>query len=442
MRKIEFRAIICLALAGFLFLGLVILVGKFVIHGPEWATFYANRHIYANGHLAVGNIYDINGNILEENNKGEITFNDDYWTRRGTVHAVGDRRGNIATSAEVAFKSDIVGYNLLTGTYSVTGRGKDIKLTIDANVSRAAAEALGERNGVVGVYNYNTGEILCMVSGPNFDPLDPPEVSSDDDSGLYLNKFLSGKMIPGSIFKLVTSAAAIENIGDIHDFHYYCPGVLDIEGEKITCTEAHGDVDFHQALIKSCNGAFAKITQKIGPGIMTEYVNRLGLTNSYDMSGIKNVKGSFDFPKDAAFNLAWAGIGQWNDEINPLSMLVYVGAIANGGKAPEPRIIHNDLRPVSMTKQLIEEETSKEITEMMKGAVEETYGEYNFPDLEIYAKSGTAEVHGRRPNAWFTGFIKNPDQPYAFIICVENGGYGSQIAGPIANDVLQAVISR
>lgn len=79
---------------------------------------------------------------------------------------------------------------------------------------------------------------------------------------------------------------------------------------------------------------------------------------------------------------------------------------------------------------------------MMKNNVTVSYGDGNFPGLDIYAKSGTAEVYGREPNAWFTGFIKNKNAPYAFIVCVENGGYGSSVAGPIANQVLQAAVNR
>ena len=79
---------------------------------------------------------------------------------------------------------------------------------------------------------------------------------------------------------------------------------------------------------------------------------------------------------------------------------------------------------------------------MMKNNVVSTYGESNFPGLDIYAKSGTAEVYGREPNAWFTGFIKNEDHPYAFIVCVENGGYGSSVAAPVASSVLQAAVNR
>lgn len=440
MRKLEKRAVICLALAGVLMLGCLGFVVKIIFNGNEWATFYANDHIYSEGRLAVGAIYDRNGVKLAKNTKDGIEYNSEEYIRTATLHTVGDIYGNISTSALSCFKDKIVGYNFLTGTYSPTGKGNEIDLTIDAKVCQTAYEALNGRDGLVGVYNYETGDIVCMVSGPSFDPDNPPEISDDDTSGVYLNKFLSASMVPGSIFKLVTSAAAIETVDDIDDFSYYCEGVDYINGEPVRCTYAHGTVDFAEALSSSCNCAFAQIANKVGADNMKKYTERFGLTTSYDVDGMGCAKGEFEFPDDAELNLAWAGIGQYNDLLNPCSMLVYLGAIANGGTAAEPRILKNGVSTTHFTDQLMEPSTAKKMRKMMKNNVVETYGEYNFPDLDIYAKSGTAEIYGSEPNAWFCGFIKNENAPYAFIVCVENGGYGSSVAGPIANQVLQELI--
>ena len=442
MRKLEKRAIICLTLAAVLFLGLCVFIFRFVKDGDDWATFYANQHIYSEGRLAIGKVYDVNGTLLVENTKDGVKYNDDEQIRRATLHAVGDMDGNIATAAQSAFKDKIVGYSLLTGTYSITGEGNDLTLSIDADVCKAAYEALAGRNGTVGVYNYETGEIICMVSSPGYDPANPPEFSADDTSGAYINKFLSSNLIPGSIFKLVTSAAAIENVGGLSDWSYQCTGKSYINGEAVTCTAAHGYVDFEDALAKSCNCGFADLTRLVGASTMKKYVEKLGLTTAYDIDGIHNSKGSFEFPDDAELNLAWAGIGQYNDELNPCSMMVYMGAIARGGKSVVPKVLHTSFSGAEETDRMIEEETAEKLTEMMKNNVVTTYGESNFPGLDIYAKSGTAEVYGKEPNAWFTGFIKNEGNPYAFIVCVENGGYGSSVAAPVANQVLQAIISR
>ena len=441
MKKLEKRAVICLALAAVLILGLMVFTYRFVRYGGDWATFYANQSVYRDGRLAIGSVYDVNGVLLAENGGGTVKYNSDEGIRRGTLHAVGDMDGNISTSALSAFKDDIVGYSLLTGTYSMTGRGNNIRLTIDADVSKAAYEALGGKSGCIGVYNYETGDILCMVSSPGFDPANPPEISPDDSSGLYINRFLSATYAPGSIFKLVTSAAAIENLSDLDSWTYNCTGETEINGEKIRCANgtAHGVQDFEAALANSCNCAFADLTQRIGANTMTEYAVKCGLTDSYDIDGIFNVKGSFEFP-ETPFNLAWAGIGQYNDQLNPCSMMVYMGAIAEGGRGAVPNILYSALSVTERTDRMIEESTAMQLRSMMKNNVVKTYGEGNFPGLDIYAKSGTAEVAGKSPTAWFAGFIENEDAPYAFIVCVENSGFGSQVAAPVAGRVLQAAV--
>ena len=95
-----------------------------------------------------------------------------------------------------------------------------------------------------------------------------------------------------------------------------------------------------------------------------------------------------------------------------------------------------------MTERMIEASTAERLQQMMKQDVIESYGEYNYPGLDIYAKTGTAEVSGQDPNGWFVGFIKNDEHPYAFVVCLENAGETLYTAAPIANDVLQAVVSR
>lgn len=439
MKRLEKRAIICLTLAAVLFIGLGVFVFRFVVHGHDWATYYANQSIFSDGRLKVGRILDVNGTVLCDNTNEDSRYNEDSEIRRATVHAVGDMDGNISTGALSAYADKIVGYSLLTGTYSLTGKGPDVTLTIDADVSKAAYEALAGRNGTVGVYNYKTGEIVCMVSSPTFDP-ENYDKETDAVSGMYINKFLSSRIVPGSIFKTVTAAAAIENMDSLDSWSYTCSGVSYINGEPITCVSAHGNVDFEGALAQSCNCGFADLTQKVGPTIMREYVKKLGLTKEYDIDGISNIKGKFRFPKNVPLNLSWAGIGQYEDLINPCSMMVYMGAIANDGVAVTPKVLHK-LIGGTQTERLIESETASKLTEMMKNNVEVSYGEANFPGLDIYAKSGTAEIAGHEPHAWFTGFIKNEDNPYAFIVCVENGGFGSQVAAPVANQVLQAIVN-
>lgn len=441
MKKLERRAIICLTLAAVLLAGMILFIVRFVTDGDEWATFYGNQSIYEDGVLKSGTVYDRNGVLLAQNGGGTVTYSDDEEVRRATVHAVGDIDGNISTAALSVFKDKLIGYNLLTGTYKITGKSSDIKLSIDAEVSKTAYEALNGRNGCVAVYNYKTGEIITMVSTPTFDP-QYGSPGADAESGLYINKVLSATMTPGSIFKVLTSTAVLENLSDYDSWSYYCGGTRDVNGEKIVCTHAHGQVNFEEALAQSCNCGFSVLSERLGPEILAEYVKKCGLTKSYDINGVMTKKGSFEFPDDADLNLDWAGIGQYNDQINPMSFAVFMGAIANGGKAAEPKMLHSVISVHDMTSRMMEESTTDKLTEMMKNNVVSNYGESNFPGLDIYAKSGTAEVAGRNSTAWFSGFIKNPGYPYAFVVCVENSGYGSEVAAPVANRVLQTAISQ
>ncbi len=434
MKKLEGRALMCIALAAVLIIGLCVFIAKLAIHGDDWASFYANAHVYSQGRLAVGTVYDRNGNVLLENDEEGPHYNEDEGIRRGTFHVVGDKNMNISTAVNYAFRSDIIGYNFITGTNgSIFLDNRTLNLTIDGDVSKTAYEALNGRNGLVGVYNWRTGEIICMTSNPSLDP-EADNQSVEAESGTYINKVLSSADTPGSIFKLVTTKAALENIQGIDDWSFRCTGSYTIDGEKITCSSAHGTVNIYSALSNSCNCAYASLAVELGSDIMNQTVEQLGLTSSYDINGIKSKAGSFNFDT-YDYNLGWAGVGQFEDQVNPLSMMVYVGAIAGGGTAAEPYLLEGT---GSDQVELLSSDTAAQLKEMMRNNVISNYGDGNYPGLELHAKSGTAEgAKGTVPDAWFCGFSGD----YAFIVCVENGGYGSSVAGPVANKVLQSLIS-
>ena len=142
MKKLERRAIICLILAGCLFLGLVIFCFRFVAYGSEWASFPANKHLFADGNLDCGAVYDKDGTLLLQNTADGAVYNDDGTIRRATFHAVGDPAGNISTGAETKFAGKLTGYNFINGAYSRNGDGRNLYLTIDADVCAAAYNAL------------------------------------------------------------------------------------------------------------------------------------------------------------------------------------------------------------------------------------------------------------------------------------------------------------
>ena len=447
MRKQERRARICLLIAMVLLIGVGIFTYRFVQHGGEWATFYGNSQLYTDGVINRGTVRDRNGvDLLNLTTDGAI-YSDDYSTRVATVHAVGDTGGNIPSGAITQFRSQLIGYDLLNGTYDTSTEGKNISLTIDALACREAYEGLAGRTGTVGVFNYKTGEIVCMVSTPSFDPYDIPK-DSDGEEAYFFNNFISGTMTPGSTFKLITSAAVIDNISDRDSFSYDCDGVNqlidDRKDSRLNDVRAHGTVDFREALAESCNGAFGTLTRALGADIMNEYVEKLGLTKPIKVDGVETAAGSFDFPDDNEVKLSWAGIGQAEDQVNPCAMMVYMGAIANGGEAMQPTLIKSasflkEIRGGKSLGRYLDEDTAAELKDMMKNNVVENYGEGNFEGLDMYAKSGTAENSKGGEDAWFVGFNGDEDSPYAFIVWVKDGGTGSQVAAPIATGVLRAL---
>ena len=351
-----------------------------------------------------------------------------------------------------AFGDQLSGYNLVTGSYPLFAGQRTINLTLDAAFNVTAYKALGGQKGTVGVYDYTTGEILCMVSTPTFDPADPPEsFDGEEYEGVFLNRLLSAAIVPGSIFKTVTLNAALENIPDLYDRTWKCDGSVTVGGAKITCPHAHGTQTIEEAFANSCNGVFGQLAVELGGSTMQEYVDKAGLTSSLSVDGIQTMKGSFSFQGADKGEIAWGGVGQGKDALNPCSMMTYMGAIAAGGKAAAPRLIGSidtgTMLPgrtfsAKQTGELIRAESAEALRKMLRNNVIQTYGEGRFPDGTC-AKSGTAEVGGgKRPNAWFAGFIDSASHPYAFIVCVENGGGGARGAGEIAGEVLNAIVNK
>ena len=449
MKKVERRAILCVLFGLILLGGLCYFIYEDWHDGGEWAVYKGNRDVYAEGSLAKGALYDTYGNLLMRNTSDGMVYNDDSDVRSACMHITGDKDNNISTGANRVFLDRIIGFDFINGIYSLNNDGEDVSLTLRSDICATAYRALSGRKGTVGVYNYKTGEIVCMVSSPTFDPADPPSSIPD---GAYINRFISSTFAPGSTFKLVTAAASIETQDDAYSYSFDCEGSIDYgHGDEVTDLSVHGEVDLKKALEVSCNCYFAKLSEKVGAETLEEYVGKAGLDKSYDIDGIETKAGTFDYP-ESGVNLAWTGIGQYHDMVNPCSMMVYMGAIANGGTAVMPSIVKpsnivsekiDEATTALKTKDMIDEETAASLTDMMRNNVENHYGGENaFPGLELCAKSGTAEVEGQdRPNAWFVGFLNDDNNPYAFVVLVENSGYGSEVGGAVANKVLQALVS-
>lgn len=452
MKKIENRAVVCLLLALALAVGMAFFFFRYLTQGGSWASSAFNRHLYnAQGQLTAGTVLDRDGDVLSSAEDGKRTYYDSETVRKATLHAVGDLQGNIGTGALNAFAGKLTGWNLVNGAFGAD-RGGELTLTIDARYNYEAYQALNGHAGTVAVYNYKTGEVLCMVSAPSYDPLHVPEdiETSGRWKGAYLNRFLSASFTPGSVYKTVTLAAALENLPDLENRTWNCDGSVRIGEETIVCSGVHGEQDVAAAFANSCNAAFAEIAVELGAETLRTCTEQAGLTSSYRLDGLSTAKGSFDWDLTDG-RLGWAGVGQDKDLVNPCALMVYMGAIAGGGKAAEPYLILKTKSGLGIpslprwtrkTGTLIDRGTTERLAELMAGNVEKTYGQSRFPNMDLCAKSGTAEVgEGQSPHAWFAGFLRNEDAPYAFVALVENGGGGSSVAGTVAARVLDVIVN-
>lgn len=434
MKKVTTRAFAALVLAALVVLGTGVYLYRLARDGGDWASFFANDSVYTNGAIDRGTVTDRNGTLLAFSGESAYGYADSADVRRACLHAVGDMNGNIGTGALTAFRSELIGYNIVAGT---TGDGGTVKLSIDADACVTAYNALGGRKGAVLVYNYETGEIVCMTSSLSYDPNAGFDESDPAYEGAYINRGISSCFVPGSVFKLVTLAAALENIPDIFSQTFTCTGSTVVNGQKITCAGTHGTCTVEQALAHSCNVAFAQISMQLGGDLIAEYAEKYGLTEAHDLNGIETAAGRVDAGPDDV-SAAWEGIGQYNDLVAPYSMLRLVGAIANGGVVKEPSIRAGKSNGST---RLMNKETADRLAELMGYNVEYNYGSGNYPGLEMHAKTGTAEVGDGTSHAWFAGFITNPGAPYAFVVLVEHGGGGYAVASPIANTVLQKLVN-
>jgi len=376
---------------------LIAVMVTFLINAKTWVVEPYNNYLYSQGKMiGLGTITDRNGEILAETVDGERVYNDDADIRKATLHVVGDDEGFISTGAQTAFRARLTGYNLVNGLYgNDTNKDYNLQLTIDAELSKTALNAIGSYKGTIGVYNYSTGEILCAVSTPTYDIANKPDIDTDDDSweGVYTNRFFSGSFTPGSTFKIITSACALTNVSDIESRTFYCPGYYQSStGGKVTCTSSHGSITFEQGLNRSCNTEFAKIAAELlDNDMMMATAEDFGFNESVDVNGIQCQASYFDVSEAYLMDRAWAGIGQFTTLVNPCHEVTIMGAIANKtGKTPEPTIIKSILPSTKLS--YCDSNLAEKLDALLRSNVKNYYTDSKFPDLQMTGKTGTAEV--------------------------------------------------
>ena len=429
--------------------GMLFFLWEYVTKADQWVAFTGSPHVYNNSNIGCGTIMDRSGNILLEIDETR-SYAADEATRKSTLHWLGDRKGYINASAVTTYAAQMVGFDLVNGVYAAEGTGGEAQLTISAKVQNTALQAMGDRKGTVAVYNYKTGEILCALTTPTFDPENVPDIEGDTSGkyeGVYLNRFIQSTYIPGSIFKVVTTAIALDCVPGIEEMTFHCTGIREYGTEKVSCETAHGTLNLKGALASSCNCSFAEIAELVGRKNMVKYVEKFQLEEPVRFDGVTTAAGQYDISDAGIVSFAWSCIGQHTDQINPARFMTYMGAIAGDGVAAQPYLVEQvrsgeDITyraKTTRTDRIMSKSVAQTVQQYMRNNTQIMYGDQNFPGLKVCAKSGTSQLGGEAvSNAMFSGFVMNEEYPLAFMVVIENGGYGASACVPVISKVLSA----
>ena len=197
MNRVASRSTIAMMLVVVLLGGMCLFLTEYVMKADDWVVFEGSPHIYSGVNLGRGVVTDRSGELLLSAGE-ERVYSEDKAIRKSTLHWLGDRLGYISAPAVAGYAEEMSGYGLLNGLYGYSGTGGEAVLTISAEVQKVALEALGKKKGTVAVYNYKTGEILCAVTTPTYDPDNVPDIDEDSEKseGIYLNRFTQVSYVP------------------------------------------------------------------------------------------------------------------------------------------------------------------------------------------------------------------------------------------------------
>jgi peptidoglycan glycosyltransferase len=340
-------------------------------------------------------------------------------------------------------------------------RGNDLVLTVDPALQKIAAQALGDRPGAVIALDPGTGAVRAIVSAPNYDPNKLDQIGASllkDSEQPLLNRATQGLYPPGSTYKTVTAAAALDSgIVKPNDI-YQCSGdgVL-VSGFRVACTNAppgQTQWTFENAYAYSINATFAQVALQIGPSRFTQYSQAFGVGESipFDI----DLATSHVLQKGSSFDdvlLASSGFGQGQLSVTPLQMALIAATVANGGVEPSPYLVGQirdpdggvieDHHPAPRGR-VMRPETAATMRQFMQASVRLGWGqEAGLQGLDVAGKSGTAEtgIDGHS-HAWVIGYAPASAPKLAVAVIVENGGAGGIAAGQVAAQLFKAVLGK
>lgn len=364
---------------------------------------------------------------------------------------------------------------------SVTGA--DVVLSIDLDIQNAAEEALGDRYGAVVAIDPRTGEVLALVSHPTFDPrdfikgIDAKQWNElvKDPSFPLTNRATQGVYPPGSVFKIVTAAAALEEGVINTTTPFYCPGVYKFGKKTFRCWKegGHGWMNLHQAIVGSCDVYFYNVAQRLGIDRFARYIKGFGFgtPTGVDLNEKVGTSPSREW-KLKTIKKPWydgetivTGIGQGYVSVTPLQIAVMTSAVANGGTLLKPQIVKEiissqgttlfEYSPKENGRLPVDKRVMNIIKDALIGVVNEPNGTGKASKLDrmlVAGKTGTAQIIAQGPgggkyaradqkdHAWFTSYAPAEDPEIAVTVLVEHGGKGGEVAAPIAKQILEAYL--
>ena len=357
----------------------------------------------------------------------------------------------------------------LTGA---TITGNDLVLTLHPRAQQVALESLGSRCGAVAVIEVKTGKVVVLASSPTYDPNDVEE-NFDEVTGTdadcrrpdaLLNRATAGLYAPGSTFKVLTAAAAIDAGRFTPSSSFFDPGYCEVYGKRVNnydTTRPFGRLNLADALKYSVNSVFCNVGKELGAKLLVRYSKRFGFyedppleTPSSERAPSGLYKGTklFDPAEDTDVDPGRFAFGQERLLVTPLQMAMLAGTIANDGVLMRPYAVDRVVAPDGSVvvrnrpdeiRRAVTPETAQAVAEMMVAAVEGGTGTAaQIPGVVVGGKTGTAETGIAGLNTtWFIAFAGRGEPEYAIAVVVEQQqSTGGETAAPVAHDVLQALL--
>ncbi|WP_027398111.1 peptidoglycan D,D-transpeptidase FtsI family protein [Anaerovorax odorimutans] len=382
----------------------------------------------------------------------EKDYNEYLTKKKKVVYASTDAKGNIIPGKGITTKEEKTDSGIIT--------------TLDVELQKKAEKIMEESNynGAMVILDAKSGELLSSVSTPSYNPYEIEKYLESDNTE-FINKATQSLYPPGSTFKIIVAAAALEKGIVTPETKFECKGYEEINGVRINCSslKGHGILTFREAFAKSCNSVFIQLGMQLGGKEILDMAKKFGLSEKAVLSISGEKKGNLPSLSDCqGAGIGNLSIGQGKVLVTPVQIAKITDVIANGGIKKNILLVKGttcdgktEKVEDSVSERIISQKTAETIKELMAGVVDfgtarslnveyknEDSGSKMGEKIRIAGKTGSAQanyngeetVHG-----WFTGFLPVDDPKYVITVFVQDGGSGSGAAIPLFEKIAQSL---